>query len=296
MSGVTLLLQKTIPISPPPPTPPAEGEELICRCDFFCEYTEKVFAHDSGDGVRNDFTDFLFRKITPTDSIVIELWRYDKKVATITDDTYGIYYDDFAAQPLYIGWVADWTKIYDAFTGGQYRVKVVSVILGQSETFESRKFMLSEFDQVSADGTVKIVSYQSGNIESSQFDYTGLIEGGWMSSIRFDGEFGKMSPALERDVYLDLSYREIQNRDEIIRQYSLEVKGVTEEIFNRFATMDILGNSIEISSFKIFQTKKYEKFPVVGESFDEQNYMPDGLMNFGMTFSDRQKNINKRNF
>jgi len=295
MTAIALKLDNTSPINPVTELLVADTGDF-CACDFRCDFVEQVFANSVGDGVSNDFTDFLVRKIAATDTVTINLFRYDLLVATISDNSLGTFDDGFAVQPLYVGWLADWTLIFNAFSGGQYEVKITSVTLGQTLELESRKFKLAFFDPELADRTVKIESFQNGNILNSEFDFTDLKDGGWLSSIRLRGVFGEMSPSIEKDVYLDSSHRETQNRDQVIREYSLRCEIVPETIFTRIAGKDMLGNEVFISAFNVFNDEIYTKFPVTVDSFEEEVYKENGFMNFKIKFKDRQQNGIKRNF
>lgn len=294
MPGVVIKFDAS-PVRPPLGVV-APVDVVFCPCDFRCDFEEKVFADEENDGIKNDFSDFLFKKITSSDTILIELLKKDIVVAQINDDSYGLYYDGFDNQPLYVGWQADWTKIFQSFSGGRYQIRVTTSILGDESIFLSRYFRLNTFDVLSADKTVKIESFQSGNIENSEFDFTGLVDGGWRSSIRLnDSQFGKMQPGLERDIYQDTSYRDVQNRDAVNREFKLESNLVPESIYDRITTKDLLGNHILITAYDVLQELKYEKFAVVPESFDEARYDNLGNTHFSVTFSDRQKNIIKTN-
>lgn len=295
MTAVATILSNTIPVKPAI-TITAEDLGDFCPCDFRCEFVETVFADASKDGVKNDYTDFLFRKISPSDTITIKLYRYGKLVYTVINNNYGTYYNTFTEQPLYVGWVADWTMIFNAFTGGVYQVKATLTILGEVKTFESRKFRLAKYSPELAHGTVKIETYQNGNIESSEFDYTNLIDGGWYSSVRLKGYFGRYDPTLERDKYFDSSYREIQNRDKVEGEYTLRCERVATSLYTALSKREMLANDVYISSYNLFDDQKYSQYPVVPESFDESSYNEYGFVNFTLKFSDRQKDNIKRNF
>jgi len=292
MSGVVIKLE-ALPIRPV--TPSVAGSSVFCPCDFRCEFREKVFADDSGDGIKNDITDFLFKKITAADTIAIGLYKYGYKVAEITDDTLGKYYPSFTAQPLYVGWQADWTAIFAAYSGGVYQVKVDMFILGQASTYESRYFELQSYDDLEANHTVKIETLQYGKFANGEFDFTNLLDGGWPTSIRLPGEFGFMSPKLDRDIYQDASYRDIQNRDVVTSEYRLLANMIPETIQSKIAKQDMLGNEIFITSYNVLQDKKYQRLPVVPESFSEPKYDGLGRVFFEIVLSDRQKNNIKSN-
>lgn len=293
MPGVVIKFDAS-PIRPPLGVT-APTSVVFCPCDFRCDFEEKVFADGDNDGIKNDFSDFLFKKITAGDTILIELLKGDIVLAQINDNSLGEYYNGFDNQPLYVGWQADWTKIFAAHSGGRYQVRVTTTILGDESEFLSRYFRLNTFDILTADKTVKIESFQSGNLQNSEFDFTGLVPGGWLSSIRLPGSFGKMQPTIERDIYQDTSYREVQNRDVVNREYKLAANLVPESLYDRLTIKDLLGNQILITSYDVLQELKYEKFPVVPDSFGEARYDALGNTHFEVTFSDRQKNIIKTN-
>lgn len=293
MSGVVVKFDAE-PVRPPVGvvTP---SEVVFCPCDFRCDFEEKVFASAEADGIQNDITDFLFKKVVAADTVSIQLVKNDIILATISDDTYGTFYDGFTPQPFYVGWQADWTKIFDAFSGGRYQVRVTTTILGETSVFLSRYFRLNAFDVLEANKTVKIEALQNGKFENGEFDFTELIPGGWPTSIRLAGSFGSMQPSLDRDIYQDSSYREIQNRDFVTREYKLKANMVPESIQNRIAIQDVLGNQLFVTSYDVLQEKKYERFAAVPESFSDTKYDGLGKTYFEITFSDRQKNIIKTN-
>ncbi len=293
MSGVVIQFD-ALPVRPPLEIIEPQ-EAIFCPCDFRCDFEELVFADASNDGIKNDYSDFLFKKISASDTIEIQIVKDNIVLTTISDDSYGAFYDGFTSQPLYVGWQADWTKIFQSFSGGQYTIRVTTNILGNESVFTSRLFRLNTFDVLSANRTIKIESFQNGQIANNEFDFTDLLEGGWPSSIRLQGTFGEAQFNLERDIYQDPSYREVQNRDEMIREFTARTEIVPESIVNRLGVKDVLGNQILITAYDVLQEQKYEKFPVVVEAFSDVRYDKLGRTFFDITLSDRQKNIIKTN-
>ncbi len=294
MPGVVVKFD-ALPIRPPVNVVEVVEDAVFCPCDFRCDFEEKVFAHADADGIKNDITDFLFKKVTATDTIVIQITRDNVILATISNNDYGTYYNGFANQPLYVGWLADWTKIFNQFSGGRFQIKVTTTILGESTVFRSRYFRLQPYDIFEANETVKIRTFQNGRLENNEFDFTNLIPGGWPTSIKLSGSFGQMQPNLERDIFQDSSYREVQNRDTVQREYKLKANFVPESIHNRIATTDVLANEIFITTYGLLKELQYENYPVVPESFSDTKYDDLGRTYFEIIFSDRQKNIIKTN-
>lgn len=294
-SGVVVKLDAS-PVKAPILIAPVLSNLVFCPSDFRCDFEEKVFADESSDGVRNDTTDFLFSKVSTGDTVKIELLKNGVILTEIIDSSLGEYYDGFTSQPLYVGWQADWTQIFNVYSGGRYQVLVTTTILGQESKFESRYFRLNTYDPLSANNTVKIESVQTGLIENSQFDFRGLLDGGWQSSIRLNSsQFGAMSPTLESDNYQDPSYRIIQNVDSIKREYKLIANLVSESIYDRLVTQDLLGNEVFITAYDVLQEISYVKLPVKVESFSDPTYDDLGNCYFEIIFSDRQENIRKVN-
>lgn len=281
------------------PENPIESD--ICACNFACEWEETVFASpDTSDTWKRDYTDFLSRKIVAGDSLDIKLFRYEVEVATITDDTYGTYYaaGDFASQPLYVGWLADWSLIFSAFGGGQYYVTISGTIAGAAYSFTSRKFRLMLWNEEAADSTAKVESYQKGNIISSQFDYTDLLPGGWYSSIRLDARFGKRKPVLEVDEVLGTSYQSIQNRTQVRHEYTLETRYMPMSVLHALSDQNFIGNELFITDYSILSEYKFNRIPVVAKSYEDttNNGWTTGQGRYIVTFDERVQNTIKRNF
>lgn len=280
-----------------PPTDPISAN--FCACDFWCEWEEQVFADPAGVGVwAGDKTSFLARKLTSGDTLSIKLFREGAEVATISNSTYGTYYSSFLAQPLYVGWVADWTLIYNAFSGGQYYVTISGTLAGNAYSFTSRKFRVSAWNEELADGTVKVESYQSGDILSSEFDFSGLISGGWYSAIRLDARFGKRTPTLEVDEFLNTSYQSVQNRTQVRHEYTLQTRYLPVSILNSLSDVDLIGNELFLTDYSLMSEDKYKRLPVVAQAYDETeiNDWTTGRGRYTVTFTDRKQNNIKRNF
>lgn len=294
MAGLAIQLREISVVSPPA----GQAVEEFCRCDFFCEYKEQVFAKDGGDPHQKDYSSFLAMQISSFDTTTIKLFKNGLEVATISDSSYGSYYaiGDFAAQPLYTGWVADWTLIFLAFSGGIFQVKIEQTIAGSSRVWESRKFRLNAYDIKLANKTVRIETKQTGNILSSDFDYTELLPDGWPQSIRIAGRFGDKTPTLETDRYLDTSYNELQNRDQVRYEYTLELRNCPQSIFNLLSSDQVLANSFIVTDYDVFSDVIYRAVPVVVDSFSEVNHFSNGNGNYTITCSDKVKNTIKRNF
>lgn len=272
-----------------------QEDVIFCPCDFRCEFEELAFANNQKDTIKNDVTDFLFKKVTPLDTISLELIKNGVKVAEIADNTYGTFYNGFTNAPLYVGFQCDWTNVYSIFSGGKYKIRARISSLGQDTEEDSRTFFVQLYDSIEAHRTIKITTKQSGNFLNTLFDYSGLTQGGWNTSIRLRGVF-EMQPEAEIDIYEDSSYRQIQNRDITNRKYTLRLFKLPETIIERISIQDMLANEIFITSYNLFSDRIYDNLPVAFDSFGEVAYDGLGFGNMELNFTDRQKNIIKHNF
>jgi hypothetical protein len=280
----------------------AEAErETLCGSDFKTCFEEIVFADSeaSGDFWKEDKSEFLFLKTVSSDTVTFEIYRNCKKVANASN-TYGDYYASFTNAPLYSGFIADWTKIYNAFGGGSYQIKIQYSNFGNSYTLESRLFRLYPYIARLAQNTVRIEGYQTGNIIGLDVDFSALLEdlpNGWYSSIRVPGRFGDKTPTLETDEYLNSSYKVTQNQNKILNEYTLETKVIPASVSNRISQNYILSNSVLITNYDLFDSEIYRRLEVVPVSFSEVAHFQEmGGLKYQITFRDRSQNIIKRNF
>ena len=164
-------------------------------------------------------------------------------------------------------------------------------------TFESRLFRLYPYDDELANGTVKIIGRQTGNIKNSPVDFTGLLPDGWPYYARVSGELKQIAPTYEQDNYLDSNDNKLQIQDKIIRNYELRVKKAPASILNLFLEGSIsLANKIEVTDYNLFNTDIYRDLELYTEEIEYEPVMASRLQTITVKFSDRNQGILKRNF
>lgn len=270
----------------------------ICVCAIGCEYTENVFAKVGGFWWKNDKNDFLFQKLISADTIVFKIYKADVLQATITNNTYGDFYAfGSLGNALYTGFVVHWEKVFNAWGSGYYQIKAEKTLLGVSSTFESQQFFLQEYTDTLADSTVRIESYQTGNILSSEFDYTGLLSGGWYSSFRIGGRLNSPDIKIEVDNIFDENYKQIQVQVKTDKEWSLETKLLPAIISNRINFDNANANQFLVTDYNIYNHEIYRRRDLYITNIEKKKeHGRNRNRGWVLTLSDTLQNNVKRNY
>lgn len=269
-----------------------------CDCSCVGQYYETVFAKDGGDEHENDCSSFLFKTISATDTVVITLYKDGVSLGEITDDTYGTLYDfgawtDVTEQSRYKGFVIDWEKVIIEEGSGEYYLEAVSTILGTASTFTSHKFRLRYYTDQRADGTVRVTTYQNGNIIGSDFNYTGM---NWQQCIRIRGEVLKKRE-FTKDTYLDSDWNESQIQDQVTWVFDMTVDGIPESISKVLFDDNILANDIYLNDYNIFNHNIIRNQAVYPSEIGEPtHYAGNVKSDFEATFKEKKQDRIKRNY
>jgi len=275
----------------------SKKENDICYCNVDCEYKSNVFGNSGGADYQNDKSQFLFRRFISTDTINIELYKDNVKIADLNTNDYGNFYDGFPdgndEQQLYVGFLLDWGDVLDSFGGGNYRVKAQLNILGVVSTFESELFCLMGYSDEAADGTVRVESYQNGNIMSSLFDFTGL---NWYQQVRVRGRFIEEAEEFERIVYKTQNHRQEQIQDKIVEKWRLEADMIPRSISEFLTKNAVLSNNFVINDYNILNEKILREIEVYPESIEKTRLIDNRKANYVIKFTSKNDNIIKRNY
>ena len=269
------------------------NENNVDYCDFECEYKEIAFFSSSSDAWKNDTSSFLFSKVRQADTISLELWKGGAKVDDITDNTYGEYFPTLSE--FVVGFKADWNLIANAQGVGTYQIVAQTNILGNDGELQSRLFEVLPYDDLLANNTVVIETVQTGNIIRA-FDYDTFEDGEWTERVRLKGEFRRVTPEFESDLYLDSDYRKTQIKDKVVNRFELMTRLVPDVVY-KFLTQDAsLSNITRITDYNFMNNEIYRNFPVKFEGFGEvSTYGFNRNYTLSLDFSDRYDNVRKRN-
>ena len=271
-------------------------QNYFCPCEYeSCEYLNKVFADtEDADDYKNDKSSFLLRKYVPSDSIIITLEKDGQEVATITDNSLGEYFNGFAGQPKYIGFIANWRLILLAYGVGEYQFKFDKTIIGTNQIDYSIKYYLLPFSNENADRTTRIEWTQNGSIRNNIFDFTGL---NWYQQYRFNGKFWKETPTLEVDNYVNQDYKIEQIQDKLTFEYELNIDPIPKEIGEPIINDSLLANTINITDYNLNNYKNYINFNVQPVSIDgSDEWDRYNKKQFIIKFTNRLDNHIKTNY
>lgn len=280
-----------------PEIPPTEIND-ICICDFItCEYVENVFAHPSGDWWKNDMNEFLFKRFVTTDTVSIELYLNEVKVADLNDNTLGTFFNGFASgsaeQQLYVGFLLDWELVLAAHGVGSYQVKAQLSIIGNASEYESRNFKLTIYSDEAANATVRIESTQNGNIIGGEFDFTDL---NWYQSLRLPGTFGNPTPTIEIDNYIDSDHNTKQIGAKNSREWFLKTKQINYEVATKLLYNKLLANQILITDYLIKAESIFRRVNVLTSEIEKPELVGTVDKIYNVTFTDVKDKYKKRNF
>ncbi len=278
----------------------------FCYCDIECVYEETALAN-TGVDLENDTTSFLFTKLGPTDTITFKIFKGSVLKATISDNTYGEFFGtgftvtENPDAANYVGFIADWGKIFDAFGGGLFTIKADTVLIGVSKTLSSHNYRVVPYSETVADRTIRIRTTQNGNIISNKLNYTGLE---WEQNIRIEGILFDKEPKLNVENYIDGDRRLQQIQDQIINNYTIETLSPLPSEVAELIVYDLfLSNRILVTDYNIINEdvqnceKTYINIELYPEEFDKPTHFNKitGRM-YVWKFVDKQQDILKRNF
>lgn len=286
-------------LGPSLPSPVVPEIADFCICDFIqCKFVEKVFADASStDFWKNDKTEFLFKRIVAADTVDLELYLDEVKVADLNTNAEGTFFNGFASgsaeQQLYVGYLIDWKLVHGLYGFGEYQVKAQLNILGNVTEFLSRYFQLCQYNEIIAHDTVRIESTQNGNIIGNQFDFTDL---NWYGSVRIPGRFGKPTPIYETDRYVTETRKKRQIQDKMSREWALVTKKISWEVVDVLIYNKMLANEILITDYNIYAESTWRRISVLPQELEKRDTSghPDKLYN--ITFVDSDDIYIKRNF
>lgn len=264
----------------------------FCWCKYYCLNYSYAFA--GNDNKTNDKSSFIFRRISPSDTVTMKLFKNGVETVTLVDNTYGTFYNfGSLANADLKGYLIDWGLVQTALGSGDYQFKATSVLLGTTIEYESIIFKVIPYNEAAADNTVRIESYQNGKVDRSPFDFTGV---NWYSQYRLYGNMRNKQPEFTTNSFQDSTRTTKQNQSTITNTYDLVLPDLDENLKDTFVEEVMLANDIIITDYNIDNNDRYEPIPVYPKDIDSLDYhVGKPNANLVIKFSDKKPNIIKRN-
>lgn len=271
----------------------------VCVCDG-CDFEEYAFVKNGGATHQNDWKTFINKRRFATDTITYKLLKGGLVVATLNASTYGTYYNfgdalfvgGEIAYPDYKGFKVDWNLVQQGLGYGKYIVRTEIVSLGVTYTYDSWTFVVIEYSDSLANGTVKIEGYQNGVLRK-YFDYTGLD---WGQMQRIDGKFGNKKPTYTEEKYQTYSRDNTLIEDKITDLYELETHTLPSHIFNLINYNLLRSNALYITDYNLLNQEIYRRLPVKFDGFlDIDNHEQTKKSSFKYQLIDKRDNDIKTN-
>lgn len=270
----------------------AEDREVnICEC----EYVAKVFYSLTGEDHENDKNSFLFKRVAITDTIVIKLFKDGLELTTITDNTYGTFYDfGDLINPDLTGFLVEWEKIGTIEGIGEYKIVAEKTILGNSTTVTSVDFELKYYAPCLANGTFRFDWVQNGCILSDPIQYQGLQ---WYNSMRIEGKFWRKTPTLEQEEFQDTNRKTQQIQDSIRNEYEVQTKPIPSQVANLIVYNALLADSLKVNDYNTDAFEVLRQLEIRPTSIEDPEYFNQNTKGvFKFKFTDMTQNIIKRKF
>ena len=237
----------------------------FCICNYECEYINQVFASDSIDQYKNDKSSFLISLTDGTSISEIRLIGNGNDIL-INNDDYGQYFakgsfTNTINQVNYVGFIADWKKIFDNLGAGQYYFTFKETVFNQDFETESVKYQLYPFSDELAHKTVKFNLVQNGVVEGG-LDYTGLR---WDTEVRIEGKFNYKAPILTIDNFPTSGRVKTQIQDKTIENFpNYETGLIPSKIGDLFVKKwGQCQIKLYLTDYNLFAYKKYEDFNII---------------------------------
>lgn len=258
-----------------------------------CDYTEAVFAEVGGDDFKNDKRNFLVSLVLASDTVTFFLFKDGVELATIVDDTFGIFspIGTFPTQPLKATFFADFEKIFDLEGAGCYEIKADRIIITAGSTLSSIPYRLMPYSAIGARNTIKIQSFQNGQIEGG-IDYTGI---NFEQQVRVLADLTVETPDENIENYRDTLQSVEQIQDSVTDKYKFRTRGIPTVISNQIIKDMLLGNSVRFTNYDVFVDVPLIDVPVFKSEIVEFTKPLGQSLGFLEVILENRGRIRKRN-
>lgn len=244
------------------------SKDDCCSCSSSCGCVHTEYAFAGASDYESDRTQRFVQKQLATDIVLIELWKNDIKVADITDDTYGTYYNNVGVNLNITGCEIEWASVYAALGGGIYKIKFDVVIAGISFIRETHNFRVMPFDVCAAQDTIRIEVIINENIQGL-FNYAGMNQRLWT---RVNGTLDTKQPKIEDNEYLTGS-RDLKDfQTKTPTTYQMQIKDLPSPVFNMVVYEQLIAGEIYVSDYSLPYFESLVSLPLKRSDYGDVIY------------------------
>lgn len=253
----------------------------FCFCEFSCEKDLLAFAGTSKR--ERDFYTLYYENRDNDGST--EFFIIKNGVETeLVDGVHG--------RAIENGFIIEFTDIFNTLGSGRYSTRIDVLEFGVERIRTFQYFQVMPFNDLAADGTVRIESLQNGEIEG-QFTYNNVP-----FSIRVYGKLGDRQESFET-IKNDTNNRikeQVHTRNHF--EYSLEINTVQHDFMIDILKNYSIGNVVTISDYNIRNQDVYDQLQLTrtDEAATIDNDSQSRYAKYTIKFQDYIQNNIKRPF
>lgn len=278
-----------------------------CWCSCESVIPAFVYLTDVANKEKNDWYSWIM-KIPSNATVEITLTDLDTDTDySITDNTYGNFYDVDALKDNVFGLIIEWYKVVQLYGYGNYSVRIVVKNLATNTIFDKTypTFQVMPYTCDAVHGTVRLETYNSGYIEGG-FDYRDLDFGGvpgtheygkpkgWGQQIRWYGRLEVSNLVTNIDNLSDNYRNLLQVQTQIEKEYNLRLEFIPSDVSDQIIYDNLLGDYVLLSDYNANSVKDYKNIKASLLSIDTPQPFKNRTQIFNVKFVDYKQNRLKR--
>lgn len=265
-----------------------------------CCYRNIVFGDlNSNDPYKNDFNGFFYQLQSSNESCQFVLRNSNTNTDyNITNSNYGIFKNagSILSNLNLTYFIVEWKKVLSLIGEGNYQIIKKINIGGLTIDVPSNNFILEQFSNVRANGTIRIDSNYNGRMIKYGVDFK---NSNFKTSLRTSGFFGNNDPVYTQE---NLIFSNNEKSEQVYIQkddkYLFQMINVPECITTEFFEFNLLGNELFCSDYnKNNHSYDLKLVPVILQENSGTKYGPytrKAIIN--LTFENRYKNSRNINY
>lgn len=271
-------------------------EECCFEINVLAEYVK------TNDLYNDKFSYIRFYDKDSFSNATFKLQKDKVDVATLTDNTYGTYFDFGFHETIYNqnakGYLLDFNLILNLFGEGDYRIKAEAVnIFGNTITDYSLELCLKKYTVYRADGTCRIDYIRNGNTGNpdnfeQRLDF-GNID--WVNQLRIPAIFGGDKANTENEFVKYQSGKKVWIANSIINEYSMNIDSIPNYIHNIIKYDILQADEIKITDYNIINPTSHKELKVIPSGGYEPEFDFAVLLSpVTLTFNDSFEQFTKK--